>query len=373
MSALRIFCLLMIGGGLAVAQFNDPVLVEGDTCYHYGRRTYGVCENLYECGEAYDEWQRGINPQICSYRVRVPIICCPPSRATRPPVTRPPATHPPAPRPPVTRPPVLIHPSNSVSSSQGSRLSEQKCDEYAKLTTVQNTVITFSLEDPIQQTVEASKCKYTGGGFIVGGVTAKAGEFPHMALIGWQEDNGPPTWNCGGSLISYHFVLTAAHCTALRRVAPSVVRLGELDYERTDDEAQPADYGIAEIIKHPNFKKSSKYDDIALMRLDRRVVMNDYVRPACLQQTYNVDSQHVTATGWGRTTDRGISSSQLLKVALRQLTNEQCQQTYNTVSNALSRGIINTQMCAGDDSENRDTCQGDSGNYSIFNNFIEYL
>ena len=45
---------------------------------------------------------------------------------------------------------------------------------------------------------------------IVGGENAKAGEFPHMAALGYNEkDNEEPEFKCGGSLISDEYVITA--------------------------------------------------------------------------------------------------------------------------------------------------------------------
>lgn len=337
-------CWLIDAQQLSFSQNQVPV--EGDSCYHYGRRVYGVCQLQNNCQEAIDDFQRrGINPQICSYRGYTPILCCPPSTTTQAP----------------PQAPSVIQPSSS------GRLSEQKCNEYSRLTTVSNVVGTFSLDESIQHTVETTKCRYTsGGGFIVGGTVAKPGEFPHMALIGWQERDGSVEWKCGGTLISYHYVLTAAHCASHRGITPTVVRLGEQDYARTTDEADPQDYAVAHIKKHPNFRSSSKYNDIALIQLAERVRMTDYTRPACLWQSYSVNYPHVTATGWGRINNRGDSSSELLKVSLKQVTNEECNTVYSQQFSALRQGIIDTQMCAGDDTEEKDTCQGDSGNYIGF-------
>ena len=71
----------------------------------------------------------------------------------------------------------------------------------------ESVVSTFSLIDfslnPDNNTVQTTKCaKPSSEGFIVGGTATEHGEFPHMAIIGWQnEENGPIEWNCGGSLI----------------------------------------------------------------------------------------------------------------------------------------------------------------------------
>ena len=48
---------------------------------------------------------------------------------------------------------------------------------------------------------------------IRGGKNAKHGEFPYMALLGFNSVAGRGIiFQCGGSVINKWFVLTAAHC-----------------------------------------------------------------------------------------------------------------------------------------------------------------
>ena len=50
---------------------------------------------------------------------------------------------------------------------------------------------------------------------IVGGKIAKIGEYPWMALLGYNPPNIPGNdlyYVCGGSLINKKYVLTAGHC-----------------------------------------------------------------------------------------------------------------------------------------------------------------
>lgn len=63
---------------------------------------------------------------------------------------------------------------------------------------------------------------------IRNGVESEVGEFPHMAALGYGDDNNLD-FNCGGALISEKFVLTAAHC--VERGSPEVVRLGRVSFQ----------------------------------------------------------------------------------------------------------------------------------------------
>lgn len=57
---------------------------------------------------------------------------------------------------------------------------------------------------------------------------------------------------------------------------------------------------IVQYVKHPE-KGLQKYNDIALLRLERPVRMDTNVVPACLHNTTNIPTKQATATGWGKT------------------------------------------------------------------------
>lgn len=155
--------------------------------------------------------------------------------------------------------------------------------------------------------------------------------------------------------------MSAAHCVSQRGVRPKIIRLGDQNLKRTDDGGEIQDFAIDQFLRHPNYRGSSKYNDIALFQLDRNIRITDFVRPACLWQSFTVDYTNAIATGWGLTRDRGKPSDDLLKVSLNIITNDRCNTFYER-SSALKDGIIDSQFCAGDDVEEKDTCNGDSGN-----------
>ncbi|KAG8327082.1 serine-type endopeptidase activity protein [Homalodisca vitripennis] len=197
------------------------------------------------------------------------------------------------------------------------------------------------------------------GMFAIGGAPSKPKEFTNMAIIGYG-DKQSISWQCGGSLISERYVLSAAHCSLTGYGLARWVRLGDLDISTDKDDARPQQFEIIERIVHSGYKAPAFYNDIVLFRLDRAAVFDDYVRPACLH-TGMADLTGVgVATGWGRNESNGPTSPSLVKVGLKFLSSEECQRVVGTVERYLPAGLdTQTMLCAGE--PGKDTCQGDSG------------
>uniref|UniRef100_A0A182J7I9 Peptidase S1 domain-containing protein n=1 Tax=Anopheles atroparvus TaxID=41427 RepID=A0A182J7I9_ANOAO len=102
-------------------------------------------------------------------------------------------------------------------------------------------------------------------------------EYSHVAAIGWTRSSGEIDWACMGTLIWDNFVLTSAHCTMDEsNTAPDVVRLGEAN------PAHMQQRKISHIARHPEFAPQTERNDIALLQLDKRIIVNQTVAPGCM-------------------------------------------------------------------------------------------
>uniref|UniRef100_A0A182P1T5 CLIP domain-containing serine protease n=1 Tax=Anopheles epiroticus TaxID=199890 RepID=A0A182P1T5_9DIPT len=220
---------------------------------------------------------------------------------------------------------------------------------------------------------------------IVGGNDTEIGEFPWMALLRFRGRNRKIHENCGASLISKRFVLSAAHCfTAAysKRWIIHSVRVAEwnfMNHRGSKDCKQVKgydvpicrkDYNVARFALHPDYRVNSgvHVNDIALIELAAEVEYNIFVAPICLpisNGTYQLPAsdgldKEYTAAGWG-STDTGKESSsmsyRLMQINLRGFDHERCRRLFQVPSGS---GVGEGHICAGG-VRDQDTCHGDSG------------
>ncbi|XP_037784049.1 LOW QUALITY PROTEIN: venom protease-like [Penaeus monodon] len=203
----------------------------------------------------------------------------------------------------------------------------------------------------------------------VGGVTAKISAWPWMALLGELDSTKTPDWFCAGSLINDQWILTAAHCLDSR--TPDIVRLGEHDYENPS-ETNHEDYGISQMVVYPHYIPEQAYHDLALIKLNKKVQIKDFIRPVCLPWNQRSPSHllnsEVTVTGWGQTQSGGHRSSTLQEVQVKVFPSSTCHSQYKELAffnRVWPSGIAGETMCAGTTAGGKDACQGDSGGPAV--------
>ncbi|XP_041782919.1 CLIP domain-containing serine protease B14 [Anopheles merus] len=222
---------------------------------------------------------------------------------------------------------------------------------------------------------------------IIGGNDTELGEFPWMAMLRFQARNRKIHGNCGASLVSKRFVLSAAHCfTAAKSKGWKIhsVRVAEwnfMNHRGSKDCKQVKgydvpicrkDYDVARFVQHPEYRVNAgvHVNDIVLIELAADVEYNVFVAPICLPVSNDTaqlpwgssDEPEIeyTAAGWG-STESGKESTgmsyQLKQINLRAFDKERCKKLFQVPSGV---GVGLGHICAGG-IRDEDTCHGDSG------------
>ncbi|XP_055522399.1 transmembrane protease serine 9-like [Wyeomyia smithii] len=309
---LTIIRLQLIWCGLIIAVKLD--LFEGENCTLSNGVDEGVCQFTSDCPQLKSipqkEWR------TCVIYNMTPVVCCPRTEAK-------------------------ISPARTQTRIASK--SELKCATFPNASDAGDRI--------------------TG----TGSLEASSDDFPHIGALGYTvRTNQPQPFRCGASLISYQYLLTAAHCVTGE--PPLYARFGVLDLFNFSTTEPPVDIAIEKVIIHPNYTSRPLRNDVALLKLNRTAT-EPFLIPACLYVNLTDPAPHVNLSiaGWGSTDPNDIELSSVLRKAnVTTLDRAACNNTLAKDKSRRSTGELQTtQLCAlGRNTRNEttgDTCVGDSG------------
>ncbi|KFB45594.1 hypothetical protein ZHAS_00013583 [Anopheles sinensis] len=195
---------------------------------------------------------------------------------------------------------------------------------------------------------------------------AKDHHWPWHAAI-FHLHQGKFGYNCGGSLIDTHTILTAAHCIytddGLISTNRIQVHLGRMELNDTTNRVQV--HNVTKLIPHPKFVKGSVHDDIALIKLANNIDMTHFVKPICLwdkgsEMEWITKSNGIVA-GFGKT-ERSSVSNHLRETTINVINSMKCIE-----SNPDTYGkVLTSNMFCGKANGSASACNGDSGGALVF-------
>nr|XP_033340000.1 serine protease filzig [Megalopta genalis] len=197
-------------------------------------------------------------------------------------------------------------------------------------------------------------------GKIVGGKSSYFGKWPWQVLIREATWLGLFTKNkCGGVLITEKYVVTAAHCQP-GFLATLVAVFGEYDLSGELEDKRSVTRNVRRVIVNRGYDPATFENDLALLELESPVVFDDHIVPICMpEEGIDFTGRMATVTGWGRLKYNGGVPSTLQEVQVPIIKNSVCQEMFQTAGH--SKLILDSFLCAGYATGQKDSCEGDSG------------
>uniref|UniRef100_A0A3B1K5K4 Acrosin n=1 Tax=Astyanax mexicanus TaxID=7994 RepID=A0A3B1K5K4_ASTMX len=207
-----------------------------------------------------------------------------------------------------------------------------------------------------------------GGSRIVGGRFAPEGAWPWQVSIQWMFRH-----LCGGSIISQHWIISAAHCFNKKIKIFEVTLVFNYSFHASWHVLLHKSYTLLldnfmpliqkykqGVIVYEDYDQTLHANDVALLRLFSPLFFSSHVQPVCTL-TNQAEERELGfnccfISGWGSTIYKGRLVDTLREAEVELIDTETCNQR------DWYRGSVTSSMlCAGLEHGGVDTCQGDSG------------
>jgi len=193
---------------------------------------------------------------------------------------------------------------------------------------------------------------------IVNGRAATIDAAPFIASLQFSYDSdgfiAKPFPYCGAAIIGEKLALTAHHCvTPKGKERNYYIVVGE------DNVRENKKYNRIPVTKiftaKLNYDKSTKRDDIALLKLNSSVLDDGKtVRIIDLPKAGEIPTGTCQVLGYGRTTAKGVNSKGLEYADVKIMLHKTCED-----KGSFKKYLTDKMICAG--GGKTDACQGDSG------------
>ncbi|KAI1289790.1 Plasma kallikrein [Halotydeus destructor] len=194
---------------------------------------------------------------------------------------------------------------------------------------------------------------------IVGGSDALPGEWCwQIAIINAQNQ-----YLCGGALIGTQWVVTAAHCitTLVKNDEEIFIRVGDHDLTTSMTSTTAQTLKVSTTYIHHNHNGQTLDNDIALLKMEAPVDLNEAVCLVCLpaRNSNRKAGKKCTVTGYGYMAEAGPIALKVREAPVPIVDDQECTVKINAVTEKLFI-LPASSFCAGG-TDGNDACQGDGG------------